>query len=55
MKSAKYAGRAITAEDLAEIKRKLEERGLSTDHLSVPLDERDGAMGLGKKSAPGLR
>ena len=52
---AKYAGRGISAEDMAEIKRKLEERGLSTDHLSVPLAERDGAMGLGRKSTPGLR
>ncbi len=52
---AKYAGRGITDEDMVEIKRKLEERGLSTDHLSVPIDERDGAMGLGKKSTPGLR
>jgi len=52
---AKYAGREISAEDMAVIKRKLQERGLATDHLSVPLDERDGAMGLGKKSTPGLR
>ncbi len=52
---AKYAGRGITAEDMAEIKRKLEERGLSTDHLAVPLELRDEAMGLGKKSTPGLR
>ena len=52
---AKYAGRDITAEDLAVIKRKLEERGLSTAHLSVPLEMRDSAMGLGKKSTPGLR
>ncbi len=52
---AKYAGRGITAEDMAEIKRKLEQHGLSTDHLSVPIHERDGAMGLGKKSAPGQR
>lgn len=52
---AKYAGRAITAEDIAEIRRKLEERGLSTDHLAVPVDDRDGFMGLGKKSTPGLR
>lgn len=52
---AKYAGRGITAEDMAEIKRKLEAHGLATDHLSVPMHERDGAMGLGKKSAPGQR
>jgi putative dimethyl sulfoxide reductase chaperone len=52
---AKYAGREVNAEDMAMIKRKLQERGLSTDHLSVPLDERDGSMGLGKKSTPGQR
>ena len=52
---AKYAGRGITAEDMAEIKRKLEAHGLATDHLSVPMHERDGAMGLGTKSAPGTR
>ncbi len=52
---AKYAGREITEEDIAIIKRKLEERGLSTAHLSVPLEMRDTAMGLGKKSTPGLR
>lgn len=52
---ARFAGREIDAEDLAVIKRKLEERGLSTDHLTVPLQARDDAMGLGRKSAPGLR
>jgi TorA maturation chaperone TorD len=50
---AKYAGREISAEDIAVIKRKLQERGLATDHLSVPVDERDGALGLGKKIVPG--
>jgi putative dimethyl sulfoxide reductase chaperone len=52
---AKYAARGVTAEDIAEIKRKLEARGLSTDHLSVPLELRDGAMGLSKKKTPGVR
>ena len=36
---ARYAGRGITAEDIAEMKRKLEARGLSTDHLPVADDE----------------
>lgn len=52
---AKYAGRGITEEDMAQIRRKLEEHGLSTAHLSVPPEMRDSAMGLGKKSTPGLR
>lgn len=52
---AKYAGRGITAEDMAEIRRKLEAHGLATDHLAVPLEDRDSAMGLGKRSTPGLR
>lgn len=52
---AKVAARGITAQDMAEIKRKLEARGLSTDHLSVPLELRDGAMGLDKRSTPGPR
>jgi TorA maturation chaperone TorD len=52
---AKYAGREVSAEDMAVIRRKLEERGLATEHLTVPLDERDGSMGLGKKIAPGQR
>lgn len=52
---AKYAGRELSAEDMATIKRKLQERGLATDHLSVPLEERDSAMGLGKKIPPGPR
>ncbi len=52
---AKYAARGISAEDMDVIKRKLQERGLATDHLSVPVDERDGAMGLAKKSLPTAR
>lgn len=51
---AKYAGRDITAEDMAEIRRKLEERGLSTAHLAVPPELRESAMGLSKKGTPGL-
>jgi TorA maturation chaperone TorD len=50
---AKVAARGISADDLAEIKRKLEARGLATEHLDVPPEERDAAMGLGKKRLPG--
>ena len=55
MARAKVAARGIGEEDLAEIRRKLEARGLATEHLAVPPDERDAAMGLGKKSLPGRR
>lgn len=51
---AKYAGREITTEDLARIRRKLEAHGLATAHLAVPPELRDGAMGLIKRGTPGL-
>lgn len=35
---AKSAARGITADDLAEIRRKLEQRGLPTDHLPVSVE-----------------
>jgi TorA maturation chaperone TorD len=52
---AKYAGRAITAEDMAEIRQKLEARGLSTDHLSIPPELRGAPMGAVKKRLPQAR
>jgi TorA maturation chaperone TorD len=52
---AKYAGRRLTAEDIDEIRCKLQARGLSTDHLVVPVADRDGAMGLGTRRTPGMR
>ena len=52
---SKHFGRAITAEDMAQIARKLEEHGLSTQHLSVPVDRRDAEMGLEKRATPGPR
>jgi putative dimethyl sulfoxide reductase chaperone len=52
---AKAAGRDISADDLAEIRRRLSARGLSTAHLDVPPEQRDAAMGLGRKNTPGPR
>jgi putative dimethyl sulfoxide reductase chaperone len=48
-----YFGRAVTDADIAQIARKLKQHGLSTDHLSVPVELRDAAMGLEKKASPG--
>lgn len=50
-----YASRGVTSEDMADIERKLRERGLSTDHLKVALDDRNAAMGLSAKSPPDPR
>lgn len=50
-----YANKGITPEDLAEMERKLQERGLSTDHLRVDLGKRNEALGLSAKSPPDPR
>ena len=50
-----YAASGITAEALADIKRKLTEKGLSTDHLDVALDRRNEALGLTAKIPPDPR
>ena len=50
-----YAASGITAEALADIKRKLTEKGLSTDHLDVALDRRNEALGLTAKTPPDPR
>lgn len=50
-----YATRGITPDDLADMERKLREKGLSTDHLHVALDRRNEAMGLSAKSPPDPR
>lgn len=52
---ANYASRGVTAEDMADIERKLREKGLSTDHLQVALGQRNAAMGLSAKSPPDPR
>lgn len=41
----KQAKKGVTNDDLAEIRRRLEERGLTTDHLSIPYEQRDAARG----------
>lgn len=50
-----YAAKGITAEAMAEIERKLREKGLSTDHLQVDLDQRNAALGLSAKQPPDTR
>lgn len=51
----KYSNRGITPEDMAEIERKLREKGLSTDHLQVALDKRNEVLGLSAKTPPDPR
>lgn len=50
-----YSARGIDAEALAEIERKLREKGLSTDHVQIAPDQRNEAMGLSAKSPPDPR
>lgn len=50
-----FASKGITPEDMAEIERKLREKGLSTDHLQVDLDQRNAALGLSAKQPPDTR
>jgi TorA maturation chaperone TorD len=50
-----FASKGITPEDMAEIERKLREKGLSTDHLKVDLDQRNAALGLSAKQPPDPR
>lgn len=51
----RYASQGISPEDMADIERKLREKGLNTDHLHVALDKRNEAMGLSAKSPPDPR
>ncbi|MBI5659729.1 MAG: molecular chaperone TorD family protein [Nitrosomonadales bacterium] len=50
-----YAHKGITPEDLAEMERKLRDKGLSADHLHVALDKRNEALGLSAKQPPDPR
>ncbi len=50
-----YSARGITPDALAEIERKLRERGLSTEHVQISLSQRNEAMGLSAKSPPDPR
>ena len=45
-----YSSRGMTAEDMADIERKLRAKGLSTSHLQVALADRNAAMGLSAKT-----
>jgi TorA maturation chaperone TorD len=47
--------RGVSEEDIAFIASRLSERGLTTDHLSIPVEQRDEAMGLSKKVTPSPR
>ncbi len=48
-----YASRGVTAQDMADMERILGEKGLSTEHLHLALDERNEALlGLSAKSPP---
>lgn len=50
-----YACKGITPEAMAEIERKLREKGLGTEHLKVDLDQRNAALGLSAKQPPDPR
>lgn len=52
---ASYAARGITPEDLAMMERKLKEKGLSTEHLNIPVGNRNEAMGWTAKTPPDPR
>lgn len=46
------ASAGISDEDMAIIELKLREQGLSTDHLRIPLEGRDSAMGMTRAVPP---
>ncbi|MDP2826312.1 MAG: molecular chaperone TorD family protein [Sulfuritalea sp.] len=48
----KQAGKGVTEDDLAEIRRRLEAHGLATDHLAVDPDQRDKARGWHRMVPP---
>lgn len=52
---AKRAGIGVSEEDMLAIERKLQERGLGTEHLRVPVDGRDEAMGMTRGTLPEAR
>lgn len=57
MKSARanHASRGITPDDLAMMERKLKEKGLSTEHLRIPVESRNQSMGWTAKTPPDPR
>lgn len=50
---AHHAAHPPGADELAEIARKLSERGLATDHLATPPAQRDGQRGWERRLMPG--
>jgi TorA maturation chaperone TorD len=48
----RQAGKGVTEDDMAEIRRKLEERGLTTDHLAVAPEMRDASRGWQRMTPP---
>lgn len=52
---AAHAGREINEDDLRKIEAILKEKGLATDHLAIPVGERDAAQGWQSKVPPSPR
>ncbi|HET9699385.1 MAG TPA: molecular chaperone TorD family protein [Burkholderiales bacterium] len=52
---AKHAEKGVNEEDLRKIEAILKEKGLSTDHLSVPVGQRDATQGWQAKVPPSPR
>jgi TorA maturation chaperone TorD len=52
---AKYAEKGVNEEDLRKIEAILKDKGLATDHLSVPVGQRDAARGWQAKVPPSPR
>lgn len=51
---AQFAGRSLGEEDLAVIRARLAADGLPSDHVAIPVDERDRVMGLSAMRPPEL-
>lgn len=51
---AQFAGRSLGAEDLEIIRARLAADGLPSDHVAIPVDERDRVMGLAAMRPPEL-
>ncbi|MEY6430848.1 molecular chaperone TorD family protein [Thioalkalicoccus limnaeus] len=49
---SQYAGRTLNEADLAIIRQRLAADGLPTDHVAIPIDERDRTMGLATMTPP---
>ena len=52
---AQAAGQGLGEADLARIRALLEADGLATDHLAIPLAERDAAVGMERLAVPQAR